>query len=357
MPRPTKPPRLYHRKPRGKRAAVFVIRDGSNEVSTGTACRNEAEEALRQYLNNKNMIRSAERDGDLTIPEVLLHYAETHAPDTEDPARIGYAIDALVGYWGNDPVSKITKASCHAYAKYRTDGSASRGPVGNGTIRRELATLRAAVNLARLDGLTTLKPVIVLPPAPPPKEVWLTRSEVARLLRVARHRPETRHLARFILMGVYTGSRKSVILNLAYKEHANGGWVDLDNGLIYRKAAQSRATKKQAPAIRIPSKLSGHLRRWEALSNHWVIEYRGGRTGSIKTAWNTMLKEASLDKRVTPHTLRHTAITWAIQNGANPHEVCGFFGLSMETMEQVYIHHHPNFQNSVLEAMDRRARK
>lgn len=56
----------------------------------------------------------------------------------------------------------------------------------------------------------------------------------------------------------------------------------------------------------------------------------------------------------TPHVLRHTAITWAMQRGADMWEAGGFFGVSRETMEEVYAHHHPDHQASAVEAMERR---
>jgi len=42
-----------------------------------------------------------------------------------------------------------------------------------------------------------------------------------------------------------------------------------------------------------------------------VIEYQGGRCGDIKTAWVAIAEEAGMPD-VTPHTLPHTAITWAM---------------------------------------------
>lgn len=57
---------------------------------------------------------------------------------------------------------------------------------------------------------------------------------------------------------------------------------------------------------------------------------------------------------MTPHTLRHTAITWAMQNGAQKWDVAGYFGVSMETLERTYGHHHPDYQATAVEAMERR---
>jgi hypothetical protein len=51
---------------------------------------------------------------------------------------------------------------------------------------------------------------------------------------------------------------------------------------------------------------------------------------------------ACLPGRVTPHTLRHTAATWLRQCGVDKWEAAGFFGMSVEMIDRVYGHHHPD---------------
>jgi integrase len=54
---------------------------------------------------------------------------------------------------------------------------------------------------------------------------------------------------------------------------------------------------------------------------------------------------------VTPHTLRHTTATWLMQSGVPMWEVAGFLGMSRETLERVYGHHHPDFLRAAAEAL------
>ena len=61
--------------------------------------------------------------------------------------------------------------------------------------------------------------------------------------------------------------------------------------------------------------------------------------------------------RATPHTLKHTAITWAMQAGVPLADAAGFFGTSIQTLEAVYLHHHPDFQAATAAALDGRATK
>jgi integrase len=70
-------------------------------------------------------------------------------------------------------------------------------------------------------------------------------------------------------------------------------------------------------------------------------------------AWATARARAGLDD-VTPHTLKHTAVTWAMQKGVDKWQAAGFFGTTYETLERNYAHHHPDFQKSAVEAMERK---
>jgi len=192
----------------------------------------------------------------------------------------------------------------------------------------------------------------LLPDKPPPKERWLTRDEAARLLRAARSLRKGRHLADFILCGLYTGSRKASILALHIDTPSvSGGHVDTVEGVLYRRSAGQRETKKRQTPARLPSRYLAHLRRQAARGRRFVVEDRGARVGDIRKAWSHACEIAGLDD-VTPHTLRHTAITWTLQRGARIWDVAGYFGASVETIERTYGHHSPYHQESAVDALN-----
>lgn len=303
----------------------------------------------------------------MTVSDVLNIYATEHAPTVTDPARIAYAIEPLVRFWGELPVSAIKKETCRAYGRQRrkvtkrdreTKEVLETAPASVGTIRKELGTLAAALSYCDEEGYLVNAPTVLLPPKPEPKDRWLTRDEAARLIRVAWRNPESRHLARFILVGLYTGSRKTAILGLRFMPNTTGGHVDVERGMMFRRSASQAETKKRQPPIRLAQRLLSHLRRWERGSARWVVQFRGQGVGSIKTAWATVVRDAGLDGTgVTPHTLRHTAITWAMQAGGDIYEAAGYFGVSIETMFKVYAHHHPDHQSDAVAAVGRGGRK
>jgi integrase len=77
------------------------------------------------------------------------------------------------------------------------------------------------------------------------------------------------------------------------------------------------------------------------LSDH-VIEYAGGKVGSIKTGFREACKRAGL-LGVTPHVLRHTAASWMLQGGVPVGEVARYLGDTEAMVERVYGHHRPDY--------------
>lgn len=347
MPRPSKGARLF------QRAGKFYIRDGERRISTGTSDRGQAEKGLARYIAEKGRPTGPASPESMTVADALDLYGTERAPHVADPERIGYAIAALLPVLGSLPVASLTGAVCRRYGD-------ARG-VSPGTVRKELQVLQAAINHCVREGYLTAGRQLTLPAAPPPRDRWLTRDEAARLLRAARRNPNTRHLARFILVALYTGTRSSAILGLRFMPHTGGGHVDTERGLMFRRAPGQAETKKRQPPIPLPRPLLAHLRRWERGGAAWVVEYRGpgagasrgGRVGSLKTVWRSVLAESGID-HCTKHDLRHTAVTWAMQAGVDKWAAAGFFGLTFDMIERVYGHHHPDHLRSAVEAMERR---
>lgn len=361
MPRPSKGARLH----KFKHRPHWYIRDtGQPDRSTGCTSRGEAERALAAYIATKGREGSANEPANVTCGEILAIYAEEHAPTVSAPERQAYAIAALIPYWSDLKVSHVRGETCRRYAKTRknlrkpiqfdktTGEPTDFAPIASGTIRRELNTLQAAINYAHAEGIITSAPVVTLPAKPEATERWLTRDEAAKLLWTAYKGHKASHLARFILIALYTGTRKDAILRMGFEPNTVGGWFDLDRGIMFRRSEAERQTKKRRTPARIPRQLAAHLRRWRANGSNWAVEYQGARVGDVKRAFSKAVAEADVSP-CTPHTLKHTAITWALQNGASVWDAAGFFATSAETIEKVYGHHSPNFQATALKAVER----
>lgn len=367
MPRQGKGARLYWRERPDRNTAFWEIRDNGKRYSTGTADRQEAEAVLAEYIQNRNRQQSGRPLGpeQLTISQCLVYYAEEHVPHTADPARIGYAIEALDRFWGDQMVSAIKGNTCRAYAKQRTTRFGN--PAAPGTIRRELNVLQAALNHCHKEGYLTTSVQVVLPPKTTPKERWLTRQEAAWLLRAARNlRIDGQHLADFILHALYTGSRKQTILSMHIDTPSiAGGHVNTVTGVLYRRPIGKQETLKRQREARLPSRYLAYLRIQARKGRRYVVEdNHGRRVGDIRKGFeHARILAAELAARkgiqidlsdVTPHTLKHTAITWALQNGATIWDAAGYFSTSVDTIQSVYGHHSPDHQKTAVDALNRR---
>lgn len=345
MPRPAKGARLH----KFKHRPHWYIRDtGQPDRSTGCTSRAEAEKALAAYIATRGREGAANEPGNVTCGEVLAIYAEEYAPTVAAPERIGYALDALLPFWQDLKLTHVKGETCRRYVKWRDRAA--------GTTRRELGTLQAAINYAHREGFITSAPVVTLPEADAPRQRWLTRDEAARLIWAAYRGHKAKHIARFIIIGLYTGTRKDAILRMGFEPNTVGGWFDLERGIMYRMGEGERQTNKRRTPAPIPRKLAAHLRRWRAEGCAWPVEYQGARVGDIKRGFAKAAKAAGL-AHVSPHTLKHTAITWAMQRGVDKWQAAGFFSTSVETIEKVYGHHSPDFMESARDAMDGMSRR
>jgi integrase len=260
-----------------------------------------------------------------------------------------------LGFFGDRVLSDINGTLCRAYSEQRGSSAAAR---------RELEDLRSAINHHRREGLCSAVVEVVLPEAPPARERWLTRSEAAQLIWAAwRYREvqkgsatgrrSRQHVARFILLALYTGTRAGAVCGAALRPTVGRGWIDVDRGVFYRRPEGERETKKRKPPVPLPPQLHAHLRRWKARGQRFAVEWLREPVTSISKAFRAVARAAGLGADVTPHVLRHTAATWLMQAGTDPWEAAGFLGMSVETLMSRYGHHHPDYLSGARGAFSR----
>lgn len=387
MPRPAKGARLWFRKERidkrtGKRIAngAWFILDGERHVPTGCALgeAGEAEKCLAAYIAEKYRPERRERDIEhIDIADVLSIFDDDTRQRQANLRTFDQRLHRLAEWWGGRMLSDVTGETCRAYVEHRqtvelarrhTAKHKARGtprPPSTGGARRDLEDLRAAINHHSKEGLHRGVVKVALPEKGKPRERWLTRSEAARLLwacwrareEQTRHRGvdkgkvlptdkrPLRHVARFILLGLYTGSRAAALAAASPTRAEGRAYVDLDHGIFYRLAEGQRATKKRQPPVPVPPHLLAHMRRWheKGIAGEHFVQWNGKPVMSVKTAFGSAVGKAGLEGTVTPHTLRHTAATWLMQNGVPIWTAAGFLGMSPEMVERTYGHHHPDY--------------
>lgn len=372
MPARQRPPRLYLRK-RSDGAPTWIILDRGKQIRTGASegDRRTAETALEAYLGRKH--RPDFGDGHparVAIADVLAIYAERHAPNVARKDLIGGAVLKLAEHFAGRTVATINAQACLDYVAWRCAQTDARATVNAGkrispgSARRELVVLSAALRWCWKHSLLDRPVAVTLPPPSQPRERHLTRSEAARLLwgslgfcAKGKRNPAriNRHLARFILIGLYTGTRHDAILRLQWIPNTTGGWVDLDAGVVYRRPAGATDRSKRRPPLPIPPRLMPHLRRWRRHTARFLIEWQGKPIASQqRRAWEGARKLAGLGAEVTPHVMRHTSATWLLQRGVSVYDVAGVLGCSEEVVRRTYGHHARDHLRGAVAAFSRR---
>jgi integrase len=329
MPRRAKGARLYLDRRRGQ----WIIRDGPHFIRTGCpAAKHEyAEKLLARYIASKYRPPSSSEP---LVADILLAYAQEHAPHKRSAANIGYTIGNLERWWGDKRLTDINAGNCRAYARTKTPAAA----------RRDLETLRAAIRFWHKHKTPlAVVPDVVLPAKAAPRERWLTREEARRLRRAAMPWP---HLYRFIVIGLMTGSRSGAIRSLQWN------WIDFEAGLMLRRApGEAEDALKRTPPVRMARRLTRLLRLWKRRDGNlcrYVVHYNGKPVARFEKTWAMACERAGLDG-VTPHTLRHTRATWLMLDGVDLWEAAGHLGMTPQMLQSVYGKHSADYQKRASE--------
>lgn len=407
MPRPTKGPRLYLRKGRRRPDGVtipdtYCIRDGTVEIGTGCGPdRREgaggAEEQLALYILKKTATavetpsdseverRRRSNPDEVFVAEVLAEYAAGPAMRLANPAKEASFIATLLPRWEGKVVSDVRRSSAEAYVAERIKDpikSYTKDPknaprVSDQTARRELECLSTAIGKWHEEHHLRSVPKVVLPPKSESPRDSLSRRQAARLIwasmgwrwdEKATHprtgkpgrwvRPSTNartnrmHLRRFILISLYTGSRSGVTAAALWTESPTNPWANVDAGVMYRRARGTRDQKtKRRPVVKFPKRLLAHMERWrrldEAAGINCVIHFGGEPVLRVKTSFATCVRDAGLDRSVSPHYIRHTCATWLMERNVDTWDAAGFLGMSPTTLLKHYGHHRPDYQDEV----------
>lgn len=359
MSRSRKPARLWLRPVDKDREAVWLILDGGKQYSTGCSepDRESAEKHLSEHIAKRFLEKPTEKHraaADVSVAEVIAHYLLVKEPTARKPKELAARASALLAYWGDKTLDDITTGTCAAYARQRRSRAMAR---------RELEDLRAACRMAIADKVTRHAVTVTLPPKPKGRTSHLDRDSMAKLIWAAYRKREvqrgvptkkkaTLHIARFMIAALYTGSRSARVWQASFVREKGRPFIDLDAGVYYRAPEDEQvASNKQAPPIRLPSRLLAHLRRWHSKGAKYVVEYRG-RPADPKRAFRNLVNDVLGEdaQGVVRHTLRHTAATWLMQGGVDMWQAAGYLGMTKETLEKTYGHHHPDHQGDVGDA-------
>ena len=367
MPRRNKGARLWLR-PARKRGKItdpptYIIKDNGRQISTGCGedDREEAERKLAEYLAEKYQPERRERAlSEIWIADVIKVYLDDVVPGQARPEKAAERAERLLEFFGDRRLSEITGALCREYEASRKGKGRSTKGTGGGA-RRDLQDLVAAINHHHREGLHRETVRVVLPRRGKARQRWLPRDEFARLLWACWRTRETqngvatgkrplRHLCRFLLLGVYTGSRPGAVFNATWDRGPGRSWVDVDGGRFYRHAEGAVETDKRQPTVRLSPRLLAHLRRWQRLDGGrgYVVTHdcQPIKT-SVKTALARACKLAGIEEGVIAYTLRHSCASWLVKKGRSTRLIAEYLGTSEEMIRKHYGHLAPDYQEEI----------
>lgn len=149
-------------------------------------------------------------------------------------------------------LGEVNGEACRSYRKKGRN---------RGGARRDLEDLRAAVGHHAAEGYKMQK---------------RSRRPTDDVKAPTAKRP-LRHLARFILLRIYSVTRAGAIASASPMPAVGRSFVDLERGRYYRRQQGSAKTNKRQPTVPLPLRLLGHLRRWhrsDPETKHFV-EFNG----------------------------------------------------------------------------------
>ncbi len=363
--------------------------------STGTKDKRAAEELFPQIVADLQKPR---------IPDspTIRWLADQHYKDvenTKNPAqidRLRWNLKSIVERLGGLRADQIDQRVIDDYATWRVaqprkgHGHKSDAPaVEPTTARRELVQLRALLN----DALTRRYIAQAVHfkiniPTPRPRDTWLTKNEVERMLDACLTsdgdvQPKRLHLYRFILIAVNTAARAGAIFDLKWKnvhlpEHApdvelkgrtepggeikkvryntpGSGLLDWTNATV-RKGAYIDFGEGVGNKMRGKMPITSWRLATEMMFGERTSEYVVTRAGksdrcrNVNNGLKTLADESGISSNVSQHVLKHTAVTWMVQAGMSPEALENLIGTSAKTIKKVYAHNNPDHHEQLVEA-------
>jgi integrase/recombinase XerD len=260
---------------------------------------------------------------------------------------------------GIDPLA-VVPIDLASFVTELADGREGRPPVAPATLQRKIACLRSFYRHLRRDGVLDHDPTSELR-APRSRQRLpkvLSRDEVARLLQQPRGSSPGAIRDRALLETMYAcGLRASEAIGLELSD------VDLEAGIL---RARGKGSKERIVPIgtKAIASLNDYLdkARPRLIGNHdqprLFVNLRGGglsRQGLYKIVQGHA-RSAGLERRMSPHTLRHSFATHLLAGGCDLRSLQEMLGhadigttqvythLSAERLRDVYFDAHPRAQ-------------
>lgn len=308
---------------RGNWAIVWSERGSTRRLSLGTDDREAAKVAYEDWVAK---LSASPKPQYVTAGKILEGYFA--ARPKVFPRRW------LLEFFRSTLPSNINRPLCERYIEFRSS-------VSSATIWSELGILSVALRWAVKEQWIERAPHIHRPPAPAPRDRWITKEEADKLIAACK----APHVRLFTEIATRTCARSGAILDLTW-DRVNDRFIDF-------RSPNHAPTNKRRPVVPINAELKLILdeARKTAVSNY-VIEYAGRQVGCVKQAFARAAARAHLEK-VSPHTLRHSGATWMAMAGVDMRRISIMLGHSLQRTTEMYAKYAPDYLADAADALSR----
>ena len=299
----TEPYRLYQYRGIWYAYIHFSRQDGKTYHFRGTTGTRERAVAERWVIEkiNQSYQESPTPSTSITLETACVLFYEHHGKYLSRPLEVLQRLTNLKKHLKIKNLSELSNKTISQMVDAR------KHEVANGTINRELMLLSSVLSKCELWGYNVPRIKISQFKLKEKAEniKYLDSWETAQKI-IDNSSP---HLKPIIYTALYTGLRRSNLLNLKWEE------LDFKNNTINIKVKDR--TKDGGKNLSIPmiDKLKKILQAQPKVCEY-VFTYNGKHITDIKRSWHTALKKAGLPY-TNFHTLRHTAATWILKKTGN----------------------------------------
>lgn len=308
---------------REKYAVIWTDNGRTRRVSLGETDPEIAQAAFRDWVSQQQLVRPT---GVITCGYILESYF--NAKPEIIPRR------HLLDFFRHHLPTGINQPLLGAYSR-------TRSGLAPATIRTELGILNSALKWAVRTKLIAEAPFIPLPEGSPPRDLWITRQEAAKLVKAA----GSFHIQLFILLAKNTAARAGAILDLTW-DRVKHGRIDFND------PTKPRTRKKRAVVPIAPELVEPLQEARIGARTAFVIEYAGKPVRSIKKGFHRAAVKAGMPK-VTPHVLRHSVATWLAEDGVPLADIAAMLGNSEKMVERVYAKYTPGYLSLAVKSLSR----
>jgi integrase len=274
------------------------------------------------------------KENKTTFKELLDAYVEKVKDQRFYQTSVSYFIPVLNKRFGEKLLSEIDYKALEDFRDDRKKTPTQHGtPRSERTVNIEMAILRRMFRKGLKWGMVEKNPFEnvddLFYKETNRRERALSEDEVRRLVDAC-----PKYLKPIVIAAVYTGLRKSDILNLKWRD------IDLKKGLIRPEEAKTGKTRN----IVLNGDMIILLQSLPVKCQYVFPNKHGKPFKDIKRSFETALKEAKIEQsddrrhKIVFHTLRHTCVSLLTERGADTTAVKNYVAHASEEMTKHYTH-------------------